>query len=347
MVLGVRGAVALTAVLVTLALAAAGAGAATPVGSCVQPGYHCVSEGRWREAVVSTDPKCKWTYDVDWGDGASSSFVSKLNVQVHVDHRYDTAHHHLYKIVIDVPPGVSTDPDHKCRGGRYTERVEIPGPAVKPCVPARGTAPPACKPLGVKTGSSLLDQVPRLGRTTLDFLLMGDIRELRKAKPNARLDGLILASYLIPQLRLGVLGDRALARLGSRAGPKVLEGLLAAEAKLVTTGDREAITSSFRTSAAQTALTNALLKESDGRWIGRAEAEAVVVDLTANRARDLFRQVSRLGDTATIQRGSTTVLVSALPNDDRAEFTTAGPTMRYFAAASGKWTTFRFTSGAR
>jgi hypothetical protein len=345
MSLGARGASALIVVAAALAVVAAGAGAATPVGSCVQPGYHCVRDGAWREAATSTDPRCTWTYDVSWGDGDSSSFVVRPNRDGHADHRYDTSLHHLYKILIDIPLGLSSDPNVKCNGGRYSELVEIPGPAIRPCVPARHTKPPACRLRGIKSGPSLLDQAPHLGRATLDFLMLADIRTLRRAKPSAREEGLIIASYLIPQARLSVLGDSALARLGSKAGPNVLDALLAAEAKLVTTGARDAIGPSFRTPEAQGALTNALLKERDGRWIGQSDGDALVVDLTASRARDLFRQLSRLGQTAVTQRGATTVLVSALPNGDRAEFSTAGPSLRYLVARSGRWTSFRFSAG--
>jgi hypothetical protein len=342
MALGARAALALTAVLATLALSSASASAATPVGSCVQPGYHCVRDGAWREGAASTDPRCTWTYDVNWGDGDSSSFVVRPGRDGHADHGYDTSLHHLYKIVIDIPLGLSSDPKLKCTGGHYSDLVEVPGPAVKPCVPARHTKPPACQVRGIKSGPSLLDQVPRLGRATLDFLILSDIRTLRKASSSAREEGLIIASYLIPQARVSLLGDNALARLGSHAGPKVFDALLAAEAKLATTGARGAIESSFRTPDAQRALTKALLHEADGRWIGRNDGDAFVVDLSSERARDLFRQLSRLGETATTQRGSTTVLLSDLPNGDRAEYTTAGPAMRYLDAASGKWVTFRF-----
>jgi hypothetical protein len=341
---GARGAVALIAVTAAMLAAAAApeAGAAPPVGSCVQPGYRCVPNGRWREAATNTDEHCTWTYNVSWGDGDTSFFVPAPGDEGHADHRYDVAVHHLYKVVIDIPLGFSTDPNVKCTGGRYTHRIEIPGPAINPCVPARGTKPPACYARGVKSGSSLLDQVPRLGRSTLDFLLLSDIRTLRRAKTSTRQEGLIVASYLIPQDRLGALGNSALSRLGKKSGPRVLDGLLAAEAKLATKGDRGAIAPSFRTASAQDALTAALLKDPFGHWIGRLDGDAYVVDLTAPRARDLFRQLARLGETAVTQRRATQVLLSKLPNGDHAEFTTAGPALRYFSAAAARWTSFRF-----
>jgi hypothetical protein len=171
----------------------------------------------------------------------------------------------------------------------------------------------------------------------------GDIRTLRKAKPSAREMGLMIASYLVPQGRLQVLADSALARLGSRAGRKVLKKLLAAEAALATTGDRDGIEPSFRNPDAQQALTTALLKDRAGRWIGRADGDARIVDLSPKGAGDLHRRLSRLGDTTSISRGGTTVSVSNLPNGDVAQYTTAGPTMRYLAA--GEWTTFRFAGG--
>ncbi|MFL5780640.1 MAG: hypothetical protein ACJ760_04940 [Thermoleophilaceae bacterium] len=340
---GVRGAVALVVLAAAIVLAAgADAGAAPTVGSCVQPGYRCVPNGRWREAATNTDERCTWTYNVAWGDGHTSFFVPAPGDEGHSDHQYDVAVHHLYNVVITIPLGFSKDPNVKCTGGRYTHRVEIPGPAINPCVPARGGKPPACYARGIKSGASLLDQVPRLGRSTLDFLLLDDIRTLRKVKTSARQAGQILASYLIPQASLRILDDADLSRLGKKSGSSVLDRLLAAEAKLVTKGDRAAIAPSFRTSSAQDAVTQALLKDQFGHWLGRLDGGVYVVDLTAGRARDLFRQLSRLGQTAVTQRGATQVLLSTLPNGDRAEFTTAGPTMRYFSASSAKWTSFRF-----
>jgi hypothetical protein len=346
---GARGAVALTAVaaVVLVCAAGAGAGAALPMGTCVQPGYHCVPNGRWRESATNTDQRCTWTYNVSWGDGATSFFVPAPGDEGHADHHYDVASHHLFKVVIDIPLGFTSDPNVRCTGGRYTHLVEVPGPAVKPCVPARGAKPPKCQVRGIRSGSPLLDQVPRLGRATLDFLVLSDIRVLRRPSSSAREEGLIVASYLVPQRRLGVLGDRALTRLGAKAGQKVLDGLLAAEARLVTKGDRGAIAPSFRTAEAQSALTRALLKDAGGRWIGTSDGDSRVVELTASGARDLFRQLSRLGDTVETRRGATTVSLAELPNGDRAEFTTAGPALRYFTAASGAWTSFRFAGGAR
>lgn len=345
---GARGAVALIVLAAAMPAVAAGdAGAAPPVGSCVQPGYRCVPTGRWREAATNNDERCTWTYNVAWGDGAKSFFVPAPGEEGHADHRYDIGVHHLYKVVIDIPLGFSKDPNVKCTGGRYTHRIEIPGPAINPCVPARRTKPPSCYSRGIKSGAPLLDQVPRLGGSTRDFLLLSDIRTLRKAKSSAREEGLIVASYLVPQKRLPVLDAAALTRLGKRSGPKVLDGLLAAEAKLVLKGDRSAITPSFRTEAAQEALTHALLKEVDGGWTGTVDGDARVLALTPARARDLFRELTRLGETAVVQRGATQVLLSDLPNGDRAEFTTAGPTLRYFTAALSSWTSFRFLPVAR
>jgi hypothetical protein len=345
---GARGAVAFFAVAAAMLVAAVpDAGAAVPMGSCVQPGYRCVPNGRWREAATNTDPRCTWTYNVSWGDGDKDFFVPAPGHEGHADHLYDSAVHHLFKVVIDIPLGVSSDPNVKCTGGRYTHRVEIPGPAIRPCVPARRTKASECQSRGIKSGSPLLDQAPRLGRATLDFLLLDDIRALRRAKTGAREEGLRIASWLVPQKRLPVLDSAALTQLGKLSGAKVHDGLLAAEAKLVLKGDRGAIAPSFRTKAAQEALTHALLKEVDGSWTGTVDGEARVLALTPVRARDLFRELTRLGETAVLQRGPTQVLVSELPNGDRAEFTTAGPTLRYLTAASAGWTSFRFLRVAR
>src|SRR4051812_18606425 len=107
-----RGVIALTAVAAAMLIAAvADAGAAPTVGSCVQPGYRCVSNGRWRESATNGDERCTWTYNVDWGDGDTSFFVPAPGHKGHADHSYDIAVHHLYKIVIDIPLGVSKDPD--------------------------------------------------------------------------------------------------------------------------------------------------------------------------------------------------------------------------------------------
>ena len=343
MPLGARGAFALVAVSATLTVAGADASAAIPAGTCVQPGYHCSYDGLWREGASNNEPRCTWTYNVDWGDGAGSSFVVRPNREAHVDHEYDTSRHRLYRVAIEVPQGVSSDPKLTCTGGRYVDLVEIPGPNVRPCVPARRTKPPDCHRRGIGSGPPLLDQVPKLGRGTLDFLVLADIRTFRRAQASAREMGLIIASYLVPQSRLRVLSDRALARLGSSSMRKILRKLLAAEAKLTTTGDRDGIEPSFRTPDAQQALTNALLKDREGRWIGRDDGTAQVVDLTPKAAGELHRRLSRLGDTTSISRGPTTVSVSNLPNGDLVEYTTAGPTMRYLTA--GQWTAFRFSGG--
>lgn len=340
---GARGVIALIAVAAAIVAAVAGDAVAAPAtGTCVQPGYSCVPTGRWRESATNPDQRCTWTYNVDWGDGAKSFFVPAPGEEGHADHRYDIAVHHLYKVAIDVPLGISTDPDLRCTGGRYAHRVEIPGPAIVPCVPARRTKPPSCYPLGVASGSPLLDQVPRLGRSTLDFLLLSDIRALRKSTTSDWRAGLIAASYLVPQKRLPVLTDSALTRLGKSTRAKLLAGLLPAEAKLVLKGDRSGVAPSFRSAAAQEALTRALLKEANGDWIGTADGTVRSVVTTTARARDLFRQLTRLGNTAVLQRGGTEVVVSELPNGDRAEFTSAGPSMRYFTAATAAWTSFRF-----
>jgi hypothetical protein len=340
MSLGARGAVALVAVSAALTFAPAGASGAAPVGSCVQLGYHCSYDGRWREAASNTEPRCTWTYNVDWGDGTASSFIVRPNRTAQVDHEFDTARHGLYRVAIDVPQGVSTDPKLTCTGGRYVDLVEVPGPGITPCVPARRTRPPDCRRRGIKGGSPLLDQVPGLGRRTLDLLVLSDIRALRRAKAGAHEVGLILASYVVPQRRLSVLADGALTRLGSTAGRKVLRKLLAAEAALVTAGDRDGLEPSFRSRDVQDVLTNALLRDQSGHFVGRAAGDALVLDLSPKEAGDLYRRLSRLGDTTSITRGPTTVSVSTLPNGDLVEYTTAGPTMRYLAA--GEWTTFRF-----
>jgi hypothetical protein len=340
MSLGARGAVALVAVSATLAVAGPDRALAIPAGTCVQPGYHCAYDGLWREAASNDEPRCTWTYNVDWGDGKASSFVVRPGREGHVDHEYDTSRHRLYRIVIDVPQGVSSDPKLKCTGGRYVDLVEIPGPNVRPCVPARRTKPPDCHRRGIGSGPPLLDQVPKLSRATLDFLVLADIRTFRRAQASARDVGLIIASYLVPQSRLPVLSDRALARLGSSSMQKVLRKLLAAEATLTTTGERDGIEPSFRTPDAQVALTNALLKDRAGRWIGRAEGAARTVALSPRAAGELHGRLTRLGDTTSITRGSNTISLSTLPNGDLVEYTTAGPTMRYSAA--GRWTAFRF-----
>ena len=339
MSLGARGAVALVAVSAALTVPAGDAGAAIPAGTCVQPGYHCSYDGLWREAASNTEPRCTWTYNVDWGDGTASSFIVRPNREAHVDHEYGTSRHGIYRIVIEVPQGVSTDPELTCTGARYVDLVEVPGPAVRPCVPARPTRPPDCQRRGIKGGSPLLDQVPRLRRGTLDFLVLADIRTLRRTR-SAREAGLVLATWLVPRERLAVLSDRALARLGSRAGRKVLRKLIAAEAALVTDGDRDGIEPSFRNRDAQEALTNALLRDRAGRFVGRPAGDARVLDLSPSGAEDLYRRLSRLGDTTSISRGTTTVSVSTLLNGDLVQYTTAGPTLRYLAA--GEWTTFRF-----
>ena len=85
------------------------------------------------------------------------------------------------------------------------------------------------------------------------------------------------------------------------------------------------------------------MKDRAGRWIGREDADARIVDLSPKGADELYRRLSRLGDTTSISRGGTTVSVSNLPNGDVAQYTTAGPTLRYLAA--GEWTTFRFDAG--
>src|SRR3712207_1845695 len=115
MSLGARGAVALVVVAAALTAAPAASGAPNP-GSCVQPGYRCSYDGRWREAASNTEPRCTWTYDVDWGDGASSSFVVRPGRVGHVDHEFDTSRHGLFRIVIDIPQGVSSDPKLTCTG---------------------------------------------------------------------------------------------------------------------------------------------------------------------------------------------------------------------------------------
>ncbi|HKP89518.1 MAG TPA: hypothetical protein VJT75_06030 [Thermoleophilaceae bacterium] len=342
MSLGARGAVALVAVSAALAFAGSEASAA-PAGTCVQTGYHCSYDGLWREAASNTEPRCTWTYNVDWGDGTASSFIVRPNRDAHVDHRYRTSRHGIFRVVIDVPQGVSSDPKLTCTGGHYVDLVEVPGPAVRPCVPARRTRPPDCDRRGVKGGSPLLDQVPSMKRSTLDFLLLADIRTFRKAQASAREMGEVIASYLVPQSRLSVVTRSALARLGSGSAKRVLRNLTAAEAALVTAGDRDAIEPSFRSAEAQDVLTGALLKDRSGRWLGREDGVARTIDLSPKAAGELYRRLSRLGDTTSISRGPTTVSVSNLPNGDIVQYSTAGPSMRYLAA--GVWTTFRFAGG--
>src|SRR3954447_6534372 len=103
---GARGAVTLFVVAVAmLAVAVQEAGAAVPMGSCVQPGYRCVANGRWRESATNTNPRCTWTYNVSWGDGAKSFFVPAPGDEGHADHRFDSTVHHLFRVVIDIPLG--------------------------------------------------------------------------------------------------------------------------------------------------------------------------------------------------------------------------------------------------
>src|SRR4051794_303325 len=134
---GVRGAVALVVLAAAIVLAAGADTVAAPTtGSCVQPGYSCVPNGRWQEAATNTDERCTWTYNVAWGDGHTSFFVPAPGDEGHADHQYDVAGHHLYKGGITIPPGVSKDPDGKGTRGRDTHRPGGPRPASHPRVPA-------------------------------------------------------------------------------------------------------------------------------------------------------------------------------------------------------------------
>lgn len=77
-------------------------------------------------SVTNTSSICTWTYNIAWGDGDSSSFVSTPGSTQSATHKYLRSG--FYTITVDIPPGSSSDPNRACGSLIEQHLVEVPGP---------------------------------------------------------------------------------------------------------------------------------------------------------------------------------------------------------------------------
>ena len=78
----------------------------------------------------NTSGFCTWTYNIIWGDGGSSSFVSKPGITESASHKY--VHPGIYTIDVNIPPGSSSDPARPNACGPLDQRYVVEVPNYRP-----------------------------------------------------------------------------------------------------------------------------------------------------------------------------------------------------------------------
>jgi hypothetical protein len=95
-------------------------------GECTHSDYICLPDGKYQLSYFDPTGVCTWSFSVDWDDGSSPT-TGILSAGGTIDPSHTYTEPGLYEVVIDFPPGVSSDPENMgCSPLRELFKVEVP-----------------------------------------------------------------------------------------------------------------------------------------------------------------------------------------------------------------------------
>jgi hypothetical protein len=100
------------------------------INNCSGLARICLPTGDITLKADNTSGICTWTYNIAWGDGGTSSFVSRPGITESASHKY--VHPGIYTIDVTIPPGTSSDPARPNVCGSLTQRYVVEVPDYRP-----------------------------------------------------------------------------------------------------------------------------------------------------------------------------------------------------------------------
>ncbi|HEX2742447.1 MAG TPA: hypothetical protein VHM69_18550, partial [Rubrobacter sp.] len=98
------------------------------VNNCSGYYWYCLPTGDVTLKADNTSGVCTWTYNIAWGDGHSSSFVSMPGITESASHKYINPG--IYTIDVTIPAGTSSNPSIWC--GPLNQRFVVEVPNYRP-----------------------------------------------------------------------------------------------------------------------------------------------------------------------------------------------------------------------
>lgn len=98
------------------------------VNNCSGLYRYCLPTGDVTLTADNTSGVCTWTYNIAWGDGHSSSFVSRPGITESASHKYINPG--IYTIDVTIPAGTSSNPSIWC--GPLNQRFVVEVPNYRP-----------------------------------------------------------------------------------------------------------------------------------------------------------------------------------------------------------------------